>query len=60
MDKWEVLDNLGEGNTSKVYKARNTETGQLCALKLLKEEFLARSADSIKSVELEIQILKGL
>lgn len=54
MDEWEVLDNLGEGNTSKVYKARNINTGQLAALKLLKEEFLARSSDSIKSVEQEI------
>ena len=60
MEEWEVLDNLGEGNTSKVYKARNLKTGQFAALKLLKEEFLSRSPDSIKSVEQEIQILKGL
>ena len=30
------------------------------ALKLLKEEFLSRDQDSIKSVENEIQILQGL
>jgi len=30
------------------------------ALKLLREEFLSRDKDSIKSVEQEIQILQGL
>jgi serine/threonine protein kinase len=33
---------------------------QYVALKLLKEEFLSRDQDSIKSVENEIQILQGL
>jgi serine/threonine protein kinase len=49
--KWEILSSLGEGNTSKVYQARNMEDGQTVALKLLREEFLQRDADSIKSVE---------
>ena len=51
---------LGEGNTSKVYKARSKNTGQSVALKLLREEFLNRSEGSLKAVEQEIEILKGL
>ena len=58
--QWEILSSLGEGNTSKVYMARNLENGNTVALKLLREEFLQRDADSIKSVEQEIQILQGL
>ena len=54
----EILSSLGEGNTSKVYMARKiSNPKQFVALKLLKEEFLSRDQDSIKSVENEIQIL---
>jgi serine/threonine protein kinase len=49
--EWEILSSLGEGNTSKVYMARNLNNGNTVALKLLREEFLQRDADSIKSVE---------
>ena len=59
-NEWEILSSLGEGNTSKVYKAKNIKTGDLVALKLLREEFLTRDSSSIKSVEQEIQILQGL
>jgi serine/threonine protein kinase len=59
-NEWEILSSLGEGNTSKVYKARNLKTGDFVALKLLREEFLTRDSSSIKSVEQEIQILQGL
>ena len=59
--EWEILSSLGEGNTSKVYLARNLkDPSKQVALKLLREEFLQRDADSIKSVEQEIQILQGL
>ena len=58
--EWEILSSLGEGNTSKVYMARNMNNKSTVALKLLREEFLQRDADSIKSVEQEIQILQGL
>jgi len=41
--------------------ARNIkDPNHIVALKLLREEFLQRDADSIKSVESEIQILQGL
>ena len=58
--EWEIMSSLGEGNTSKVYLARNMTDKRQVALKLLREEFLQRDADSIKSVEQEIQILQGL
>lgn len=54
-DQYEILSALGEGNTSKVYLARSIkEPKQMFALKLLREEFLNRDKDSIKSVEQEI------
>lgn len=60
-NKFEILSSLGEGNTSKVYMARSLEDKKhIVALKLLKEEFLSRDSESIKSVEQEIQILQGL
>jgi len=56
--EWEILSSLGEGNTSKVYLCRSLkDPKQKIALKLLREEFLQRDGDSIKSVEQEIQIL---
>ena len=59
--EYEILSSLGEGNTSKVYMARNiSNPKQIVALKLLREEFLQRDVDSIKAVENEIQILQGL
>jgi serine/threonine protein kinase len=60
-NEYEILSSLGEGNTSKVYLARSLkDPSKQVALKLLREEFLQRDSDSIKSVEQEIQILQGL
>lgn len=60
-DKYEIVSSLGEGNTSKVYLIRSIEDPkQKFALKLLREHFLNRDKDSIRSVEQEIMILKGL
>ena len=59
--EYHVLQSLGEGNTSKVYLARHiSDPKRVVALKLLREEFLQRDKDSIRSVEQEIQILQGL
>jgi serine/threonine protein kinase len=39
--EYEILSSLGEGNTSKVYLARNLkDPKKQVALKLLREEFL--------------------
>ena len=43
-----------------MYLARSKETGNLMAVKILKEEFLRRDNDSILSVHNEITILKNL
>ena len=59
--EYEILSSLGEGNTSKVYLCRSLkEPTKKVALKLLRDEFLNRDGDSIKSVEQEIQILHGM
>ena len=56
--EYEILSSLGEGNTSKVYLVRSIKDPKKSyALKLLREEFLQRDKESIKSVEQEIQIL---
>ena len=50
--EFEIISSLGEGNTSKVYLARSlTNPKEQIALKLLREEFLNRDKNSIKSVE---------
>ncbi|MEM9783764.1 MAG: protein kinase [Pseudomonadota bacterium] len=38
---YEVLGLVGEGGTGEVYRARNTATGRIVAIKLLKREFAA-------------------
>lgn len=38
--EYELLGSLGEGTTSKVYKARSLKDGKLVALKLLREDYL--------------------
>jgi len=58
---YEILKSLGEGNTSKVYLARNMQNPtEHVAIKILKDEFLKRDHDSILSVHNEITILKNL
>lgn len=53
--EYEILSSLGEGNTSKVYLVRSIKNPEkMYALKLLREEFLQRDKESIKSVEQEI------
>jgi len=40
-NEYEILQSLGEGNTSKVYMARSLkDPTNIVALKLLREEFL--------------------
>lgn len=59
--QFEILKNLGEGNTSKVYLARSlADPSKTVAIKVLKEEFLRRDSDSILSVHNEITILSNL
>ena len=59
--KYVMLSTLGEGNTSKVYLAQTLEEPkQYVAIKILREEFLARDEDSRKAVVNEVIILQTL
>ncbi len=56
-----MLSTLGEGNTSKVYLAQTLEEPHIyVAIKILREEFLARDEDSRKAVANEVYILQAL
>jgi len=60
-NQYEIMKSLGEGNTSKVYLAKQIAAPHNeFAIKILKEEFLRRDEDSILSVQNEITILKNL
>lgn len=52
--RWLVGPTLGEGGFSKVKLGTDEETGERVALKLLKKEKLAMSANSKVQVEREI------
>jgi len=52
--EYELLSSLGEGTTSKVYKARSLKDGKLVALKLLREDYLQKEEDALTSIENEI------
>jgi len=52
--EYELLSSLGEGTTSKVYKARSLKDGNLVALKLLREDYLQKEEDAITAIENEI------
>lgn len=47
-ERYEILKNLGEGNTSKVYLARDNKlNGKLVAIKVLKDAFLRKDDGSM-------------
>jgi len=59
--KYNIMKSLGEGHTSKVYLAHQIGNPSIqVAIKVLKEDFLAKEKDAIKSVENEITILRSL
>lgn len=56
--KYLMLSTLGEGNTSKVYLAQEImEPKGYVAIKILREEFLAKDQDSRNAVANEVYIL---
>jgi len=58
LDKYQKLDKLGEGTYGVVYKAKNTETGEIVALKKIK---LEKEDDGVPSTAIrEISLLKGI
>ena len=60
-DEFEIIENLGSGNTAKVYLGRSVmDPSQLVAIKMMKNEYLKRSSKIIKNIEQEIQILGSM
>jgi hypothetical protein len=56
--QYNIIKSLGEGHTSKVYLCQCIfDPSVRFAIKILKEEFLLREKDSLKSFENEINIL---
>lgn len=53
--QYEVLDALGHGATSVVYKAKDLENDELVALKIL-HQYLIQKADTLKRFEQEAQL----
>jgi len=42
-EEWALVERLGEGHTSKVYKVMNCYSGEYAALKIIKQEYLQRN-----------------
>ena len=60
-EKYEIVDKLGQGRTSKVYLGRCLEDpSKLVAIKFIKNEVLTNDEQALKSLKQEIQILHGL
>lgn len=55
MGEYEIIQNLGSGNTAKVYLGRSlTDPSRCIAIKIMKTEYLRRSEKIIKNIEQEI------
>ncbi|RZC73388.1 hypothetical protein C5167_048867 [Papaver somniferum] len=57
-DSFEKLDKIGQGTYSSVYRARDLETGKICALK--KVRFVNNDPESVRFMVREIHILRRL
>jgi serine/threonine protein kinase len=54
-DKYEIIDHLGEGKTSKVYLCRELNNpSKKVALKLIRNEFINSDSGAIQNIEREI------
>ena len=58
MDKYLVLEHIGEGSFGKVYKARRKNTGFTVAMKFITKH--GKSEKDIKNLRQEIKILRNL
>ncbi|XP_074643571.1 serine/threonine-protein kinase 36-like [Tubulanus polymorphus] len=58
MDKYHVLDLIGEGSFGRVYKGRKKLSGQVVALKFIAKT--GRSEKDLKNLRREIEIMQGL
>jgi serine/threonine protein kinase/Tfp pilus assembly protein PilF len=58
-ERWEIVERLGVGGMSAVYKARHRLTGKICAIKVLLPEHKVRS-QSLKRFEVEAKAISKL
>ncbi|XP_045416026.1 serine/threonine-protein kinase 36 isoform X2 [Lemur catta] len=58
MEKYHVLEMIGEGSFGRVYKGRRKYTAQVVALKFIPK--LGRSEKELKNLQREIEIMRGL
>uniref|UniRef100_A0A6I8PC50 non-specific serine/threonine protein kinase n=1 Tax=Ornithorhynchus anatinus TaxID=9258 RepID=A0A6I8PC50_ORNAN len=58
MEKYHVLEMIGEGSYGKVYKGRRRYSAQVVALKFIPK--LGRSPKDLRNLQREIEIMQGL
>ncbi|KAL7991846.1 hypothetical protein Chor_016102 [Crotalus horridus] len=58
MDRYHVLEMIGEGSFGKVYKGRRKYSAQVVALKFIPK--VGRSQKELKNLQREIEIMRGL
>ncbi|KAG2470008.1 STK36 kinase, partial [Polypterus senegalus] len=58
MEKYHVLEVIGEGSFGRVYKGRKKYSGQVVALKFIPK--VGRSEKDLQSLKREIEIMRGL
>ncbi|XP_033851762.3 serine/threonine-protein kinase 36-like isoform X1 [Acipenser ruthenus] len=58
MEKYHVLEVVGEGSFGRVYKGRRKFSGQVVALKFIPK--VGRSEKELRSLKREIEIMRGL
>ncbi|NWI86658.1 STK36 kinase, partial [Pitta sordida] len=58
MDKYHVLEMIGEGSFGRVYKGRRKHSAQVVALKFIPK--VGRSEKELKNLQREIEIMRGL
>lgn len=58
MEKYHILNAIGEGAFGKVFKGRKKKTGQIVALKFITKR--GKSEKDINNLRQEIEILKRL
>ena len=58
MDKYSVLDLIGEGSFGRVFRGKDKQTGEIVALKLIPK--VGHSDKDIKSLRCECKIQKEL
>ncbi|NXQ83397.1 STK36 kinase, partial [Nyctibius grandis] len=58
MEKYHVLEMIGEGSFGRVYKGRRKHSAQVVALKFIPK--MGRSEKELKNLQREIEIMRGL